>query len=87
VSAPQNAGQNRNTEMANASFQNAAKFRYLGTIAENQTLVHEEIKSNSGNASNRSVHNLLSSHLLSKNVKIKTYKSTVFRVVLYGWDL
>jgi len=33
---------------------------------------------NSGNASYHSVHNLLSSHLLSKNLKIKIYKNNNF---------
>ena len=36
------------------------------------------------------VHNLLSSSLLSKNLKIKIYRTTIFSVVLYGcetWSL
>jgi hypothetical protein len=36
------------------------------------------------------VQNLLSSHLLSKNVKIRIYKSAVLPVILYGcetWSL
>jgi hypothetical protein len=32
------------------------------------------------------VQNLLSSHLLSKNVKIRIYKTTILPVVLYMWD-
>jgi hypothetical protein len=45
---------------------------------------------NSGNACYRSVQNLLSSRLLSKNARIKIYKTTIFPVVLYGretWSL
>ena len=39
---------------------------------------------------NRSVQNLLSSSLLSKNIKIKIYRTLTFPVVLYGcetWSL
>jgi hypothetical protein len=44
-----------------------------------KNLIEEEIKGrlSSGNACYHSVHNLLSSSLLSKNVKIRTYK-TIF---------
>jgi hypothetical protein len=38
----------------------------------------------------RSVQNLLSSHLLSKNVKVRIYKTIILPVVLYGcetWSL
>jgi hypothetical protein len=55
-------------------------------------LIQKEIKRrlNSGNASYNSVENLLSSHLLLKNVKIRIYKTTILPVVLYGcetWSL
>jgi hypothetical protein len=67
------------------------QFRYLGTV-RNQNLVQEEIKRrlNSSNACYHSVHNLLSSHLLSKNLKIRIYKVIILPVVLYGcetWSL
>jgi hypothetical protein len=47
----------------------------------------EEIKRrpNSSNACFHSVQNLLSSRLLSKNIKIGIYK-TVMSLVLYGWE-
>jgi hypothetical protein len=50
--------------------------------------IHEEIKNRlkSGNACYHSVQNLLSSRLLSKNVKIKIYKTIILPVVLYGCD-
>jgi hypothetical protein len=63
-----------------------APFTYLGITVTNQNFIKEEFKrrSNSGNACNHSVQNLLSSCLLSKNVKIRLYKSIILPVVLYG---
>jgi len=54
--------------------------------------VQEEINSRlkSGNACYHSVQNLLSSSLLSKNLKIKVYRTIILPVVLYGcetWSL
>jgi len=58
----------------------------------NQNSIVEEIKSRltSGNACYHSVQNLLSSRLLSKNLKIKIYRIIILPVVLYGcetWSL
>jgi hypothetical protein len=58
----------------------------------NQNLIQEEIKRrlSSGNACYHSVQNLLSSRLLSKNLKIRIYKTIILPVVLYGcetWSL
>jgi hypothetical protein len=80
-----NSGQNQNIRIANESFENATKFRHLGTTLTSQNDIHDEIESrlNSRNACYYSVQNLLSSHL-SKNVKIKIYKTVIFSVVLYG---
>jgi hypothetical protein len=69
-----------------------AKFKYLGATLTDQNYIHEEIRSrqNSGNACYHAVQNFLSSHLLSRNVKIKIYKTTILPVVLYGcetWSL
>jgi hypothetical protein len=54
--------------------------------------IQEEIKRrlNSGNACYHSFPNLLSSHLLSENVRIRIYKTIILPVVLYGcetWSL
>jgi hypothetical protein len=69
-----------------------SNFKYLGTI--NQNLIEEEIKRrlNSGNACYHSVQNLLSSRLLSKNVKMRiySYKTIILALVLYWretWSL
>jgi hypothetical protein len=69
-----------------------AKFQYLGTTLTEQNWIQEVIKSrlNSGNACYRSVHSLLSSRLLSGNVKGKIYKTIIVPVVFYGcetWSL
>jgi hypothetical protein len=65
-----------------------AKFKYLGTALTDQNFIHEEIKSrlNSRNAWYHSVHSLLSSRLLSRNVKVKIYKTIILPIVLYGCD-
>jgi hypothetical protein len=54
----------------------------------NQNLIQEEIKRrlNSGNACYHSVQSLLSSRLLSRNVKIRIYKMIILPVVLYGCE-
>ena len=55
----------------NRSFEMVEDLKKLGTL-KNQNSIHEEIKSRlkSGNASYHSVQNLLSSSLLTKNLKI-----------------
>jgi hypothetical protein len=68
------------------------EFKYLGTTLTNQDSIAEEIKRRwrSGNACYHSVQNLLSSRLLSKNLKIKIYITIILTVVLYGsetWSL
>ena len=76
----------------NSSIERVEEFKYLGTTLTNQNSVQEEIKGRlkSGNACYYSVQNLLSSRLLSKNLKIKIYRTIILPVVLYGcetWSL
>jgi hypothetical protein len=54
-----------------------------------QNDIHDEIKSslNLGYSCCYSVHNLLSSCLISKNLKIKVYKTVILPVVLYGCEI
>jgi hypothetical protein len=79
------AGQNHYKKVADKYFQNVAKLKCLGMMVTNQNCIHEEIKSrlNSGNACYHAVHNLLSSQLLSKNVKVKIYRTVILPLVLY----
>jgi hypothetical protein len=89
VSRCQKAGQRQSIKIGNRSFESVAKFKYLGTKLTDQNSVHEKIKSrlNSGNAYYHSVQSLLSSRLLSRNVKVKIYKTIIPPVVLYGYEI
>jgi hypothetical protein len=77
VSRDQNAGQNREIKIGNRSLENVSQFKYLGTTVTNKNVIPEEIRRrlNSGNAYYHSVQNLLSSRLLSKNMKVRIYKT------------
>jgi hypothetical protein len=44
LSHHQNAGQNRDMNMANRSFENVSQFKYLGMTVTNQNLIQEKIK-------------------------------------------
>jgi len=72
--------------------QKVEQFKYLGRARTDQISIQEEIKSRlkSWNACYHFVLNILSSSLLSKNIKIKIYRSIIFPVVLYEcetWSL
>jgi hypothetical protein len=62
------------------------QLKYFGMKVTNQNLIKKEIKSglNSGNACYHSVQNLPPSHLLSKNINIRIYKTMILPVFLYG---
>jgi hypothetical protein len=66
-------GRNLDITISNRSFENVPQFKYLGTTVTNENLIQEEIKMrlNSGNACYHSIQTLLSSRLLSKNLKIR----------------
>jgi len=92
MSGDQNRGRRHSMKTDNSFFERVEEFKYLGTTLTNQNSIQEEIKSRlkSGNACYHSVQNLLSSSLLSKNLKIKIYGTIILPVVLYGcetWSL
>ena len=71
----------------NCTFERVEEFKYLGTTLTRQNSIPEEIKIRlrSGNACYYSVQNLLSSRLLSKNLKIKIYRTIILLVVVLYW--
>ena len=92
MSRVRNAGRSHSIKIDNSSFARVEEFKYLGTALTNQNYIQEEIKNRlkAGNACYHSVQNLLSSSLLSKNLKITIYRTIILPVVLYGcetWSL
>jgi hypothetical protein len=85
VSRRQKAGQRQGIKTANRSFEDVAKFKYLGTTLTDQNCMKS--RQNSGNACYHSVQSLLSSTLLSRNVKVRIYKTVILPVVLYGCEM
>ena len=68
----------------NRSFERVEEFKYLGT----KNSLQEEIKSRLklGNACYYSVQNILSCSLLSRNLKMKIYRTIILPVILYGYE-
>ena len=92
MSREQTAGLSHSMKVDNSSIERVEEFKYLGTTLTNQNSIQEGIKSRLklGNACYHSVQNVLSSSLLSKNLKIKIYRTIILPVVLYGcetWSL
>ena len=72
----------------NSSFQRVEEFKYFGTNLTNQNSTQEEITNRlkSTISCYHSMQNLLFSILLSKNMKIKIYRTIILPVVLYGCE-
>jgi len=89
MSRNQGAGQNRSVGIDNSTFERVEEFKYLGTSLTNQNSILEEIKSRlrSGNACYHSVQKLLSFRLLSKNLKIKIYRTIICLLFCMGEKL
>ena len=67
-------------------------FKYLGSLLTNKYQNYEDMlfRFETGHSCYYSVQNILSFRLLSKNLKIKIYKTIILPVVLYGceaWSL
>jgi hypothetical protein len=73
---------------ASTPFENVAKFEYLRTAVTDQNFNHEEIKNISilVNTCYHSLYSFCLPVLLSKNLKIKTCKTVILPVVLYGYE-
>ncbi|KAJ4450908.1 hypothetical protein ANN_02342 [Periplaneta americana] len=88
MQAYQNIVRNGNIKIGDLSFEEVEKFKYLGATVTNINDTREEIKRriNMGNACYYSVDKLLSSSLLSKNLKVRIYKTVILPVLLYGCE-
>ncbi|KAJ4445713.1 hypothetical protein ANN_12398 [Periplaneta americana] len=88
MSRDQNIVRNGNIKIKDLSFEEVEKFKYLGATVTNINDTREEIKRtiNMGNACYYSIENLLSSSLLSKNLKVRIYKTVILPVLLYGCE-
>ncbi|KAJ4427692.1 hypothetical protein ANN_25341 [Periplaneta americana] len=88
MSRDQNIVRNGNIKIGNLSFEEVEKFKYLGATVTNINDTREEIKHriNMGDTCYYSVEKLLSSSLLSKNLKVRVYKTVILPVVLYGCE-
>jgi len=89
MSRDQNAGRIHSVRIDNSTFERVEEFKYLGTTLTIQNSIWKEIKSRlrSGNACYQSVQNLLSSRLLSKNLKTKIYRTIILPVFCMGVKL
>ena len=75
----QNVIQNQNIVIANLSFENVEKLKYLGVTITNKNDIREEVKSriNMGNVCYYSIEKILSSRLIFKELKVNRYKTII----------
>jgi hypothetical protein len=88
MSRDRNAGRGHGVKIDNSSIERVEEFKYLVATLTDQNSIQEEIKSRLrlGNACYHSVQNLLPSMLLSRNLKIKIYRTIILSIVLYGCE-
>jgi len=92
MSRDENAGRSHSINIHNSSSERAEEFKYSRTTLTHHNSIQGEIKSRLtvGNACCHSVQNLVSSSLLSKNIKMKIYRTIFLPFVLCGcetWSL
>ncbi|KAJ4429316.1 hypothetical protein ANN_26320 [Periplaneta americana] len=88
MSRDQNIVRDGNIKIGNLSFEKVEMFRYLRATVTNINDTRKKIKRriNVRNACYYSVGKILSSNLLSKNPKVRIYKTIILPVVLYGCE-
>jgi len=71
-----------------SSLESVEQFTYLEATLAHKNSIQEEINSilKSGNSCYHLVRNLLSSSLLSKNLKFKIYRTIILPFVFYGLE-
>ena len=84
----QNAGRSHSIKTDNSSIETVVDFKIFGNNLNKSKFYSGEIKSRliSRCAYCHSVQNILSSSLLSKNFKIKIYRTIILLVVVYGCE-
>jgi hypothetical protein len=92
TSRDENKGRSHNIKRDKSSIKKVKQFKYLGKTVTYQNSISEEVKGRlkSGTACHHMVQNLLSSSLLSRNLKIKIHWTIILPVVVYGcetWSL
>jgi hypothetical protein len=90
MSPDQNTGRNHSIKIDNKFFLMVEKFKYFETIFQRIKITFRKKLSNplkSVNACHHSVQNILSLSLLSKNLNISVYRTSIIvSVVLYGCE-
>jgi hypothetical protein len=84
LSRRDNAGQNHDTKTGNESFANGHSLNSRER-SKNENTIKEETDGRMD--SSHSVHSLLASRLLSRNVRLGMYTSTNLLVVWYGCEI
>ena len=82
-SQDQNALRSHRIKVGSSLFESAKVFKYLATTLKYQNSIQKEIKNKfkSRNSCCLSVQNLLTSSLLSKNIKVTKYRTKILPVV------